>query len=205
MTDAADTPENEDDENAPTPGWDAIDAALTALYPDQEPVHFGTALPMSLGGDDPLNGISVYKNLVPVPHFHFITYGFSELFDKEFDEPEISGFGFELTFRLACAADDTDPPDWVIDFLQNLARYIFSTGNPLGQNHYVDLRGPISLDHKTEITCVAVAADPQLGEFNSPNGRAEFLQLVGICSDEYELVQDWDCSRMLQELAKVTP
>ncbi|MBS0263271.1 MAG: suppressor of fused domain protein, partial [Planctomycetes bacterium] len=33
----------------------------------------------------------------------------------------------------------------------------------------------------------------------------EFLQLVGICGDEYELVQDWDCSRMLQELAKVTP
>ena len=74
-------------------GWDAIDAALTPIYGKQEPRHYGTILPAMLGGDDPLQGISVYKNLSPKPHYHFVTYGFSELYEKESDDPEYSGYG----------------------------------------------------------------------------------------------------------------
>ena len=42
-------------------GWDAIDQALAQVYGEQEPKHYGTLIPYSLGGQDPLDGISVYK------------------------------------------------------------------------------------------------------------------------------------------------
>jgi len=40
--------------------------------------------------------------------------GFTDLFVKETDDPDESGFGFELTFRLARDADDTKPPIWAL-------------------------------------------------------------------------------------------
>jgi hypothetical protein len=86
-----------------TPGWDAINAALAPLYAGQEPRHYGTALPYTLGGQDPLDGISVYWADAPVPHWHYITYGFSELYAKESSDADTSGYGFELTFRLAAS------------------------------------------------------------------------------------------------------
>ncbi len=35
-------------------GWDAIDSVLLPIYGDREPRHYGTILPMMLGGNDPL-------------------------------------------------------------------------------------------------------------------------------------------------------
>jgi suppressor of fused len=186
-------------------GWKAIDAALKALYGDREPKHYGTILPAFLGGNDPLDGISAYKNLEPLPHFHYVTYGFSELYEKENEIAELSGFGFELTFRLACGAADEDPPMWVFNFLQNIARYVFSTGNALGEHHHVDLNGPIALTEETQICCVALAKDQQLGEIDSQNGHVTFLQVVGICADEYDLVKCWDCGRMLEYIGRLWP
>ena len=34
-------------------GWNAIDAALRPLYPDQEPKHWAAILPMMIGGTEP--------------------------------------------------------------------------------------------------------------------------------------------------------
>lgn len=50
----------DDHDDTDTPGWDAINAALAPLHAGQEPRHYGTALPYTLGGQDPLDGISVY-------------------------------------------------------------------------------------------------------------------------------------------------
>lgn len=65
-----------------TSGWDAIDKAMEELYGEQEPKHYGTSIPYMLGGPDPLDGISVYALNTPMPHWHFVTYGFSELYEK---------------------------------------------------------------------------------------------------------------------------
>src|ERR1700679_2089959 len=90
-------------ESAPesTKGWDAIDAALVKIYGDAEPLHYASAIKWMLGGPDPLDGVSVYKRERPSPHWHFVSYGLTELYVKESDDTEVSGFGFELTFRLA--------------------------------------------------------------------------------------------------------
>src|SRR5262245_58672455 len=92
------------------PGWHAIDAACERLYPDQtEPLHVASA-PHPPIGEGLIYGISAYRAKDPA-HWHFVTYGFSELYAKESDDPEVSGWGFELTFRLARGREEL-PPNW---------------------------------------------------------------------------------------------
>lgn len=40
----------------------------------------------------------------------------------------VSGFGFELTFRLKKEANETHPPTWPAVVLQMLARYVYQSG-----------------------------------------------------------------------------
>jgi suppressor of fused len=182
--------ESLDDHEVEPIGWDAIDGALARIYGGREPKHYGTILPMMLGGNDPLQGISVYKNVSPEPHYHFVTYGFSELYEKESDDPEFSGFGFELTFRLACGADDPDePPPWPLNLLQNLARYVFKSGNAFDERHHMTLNGPIAIGQSTDITAIMLILDPELQEIDTRNGHVKFLQIVGLCEDEYGSIQ----------------
>ena len=65
-----------DDELDPcTIGWDAITAECERVYPGQtDPMHFGTLISWRLGGDSPLDGISVYDD---GDNWHFVTYGLS--------------------------------------------------------------------------------------------------------------------------------
>ncbi len=191
-----------------TPGWDAINAGLAALYPGQEPKHFGTALPYTLGGNDPLDGISVYWAESPRPHWHYVTYGFSELYDKQSDDAADSGYGFELTFRLAVApgqgADDA-PPVWPMNLLQNLARYVFSSGNVFEAGHHLDANGPIALDTDTVLRHLALVEDPQLPPRDTPNGRVRFLQIVGLADDEMAAVRRWSTQGVLDALLPAMP
>ena len=90
---------------------------VITIYGEQEPKHYGTLVPYSLGGEDPLDGISTYKSGTPVPHWHFVTYGFSELYEKELDNTEYSGYGFELTFRLVRNEDEEEPPAWALNVI----------------------------------------------------------------------------------------
>ncbi|WWW36681.1 suppressor of fused domain protein [Stenotrophomonas rhizophila] len=191
-----------------TPGWDAINAALVALYPGQEPRHFGTALPHTLGGNDPLDGISVYWAESPRPHWHYVTYGFSELYNKQSDDAADSGYGFELTFRLAAApgqGPDDAPPVWPMNLLQNLARYVFSSGNVFEAGHHLDANGPIALDTDTVLRHLALVEDPQLPARDTPNGRVRFLQVVGLADDEMAAVRRWSTQGVLDALLPAMP
>jgi hypothetical protein len=185
-----------DDGDLAAPGWDAIHAALLPLYGSQEPLHYGVILSAQLGGQDYLQGISAYSVPQPQPHWHFVTYGFSELYDKESDDPAVSGFGFELTFRLA-KGDVAQPPDWALGFLQNLGRYVFRTGNAFDPGHYLDLNGPIALGVDTDIRAIAFRDDDALLARDTPNGRLRFLQVVGITLDELEAIKRWKTARVL--------
>ncbi|HEY4057355.1 MAG TPA: suppressor of fused domain protein [Kofleriaceae bacterium] len=193
------------DEDRGSPGWEAIDAALRPLYGDMKPAHVGTAIPYSLGGPDPLPGLSAYPRTEPVPHWHFVTYGFTELHEKESTEGDESGFGFELTLRLARRLDEDVPPIWALNFLQNLGRYVFGTGNRFAAGHKMGLNGPIELDSQTKITAICFADDPELGELESANGKARFVQIVGITDDEYKLIQEWSTTGLTEILAKKLP
>ncbi len=89
--------------------------------------------------------------------------------------------------------------------LQNLARYVFRTGNPFGVGHHVPLNGPIALGADTEIQSVAFALDPELGEIDTAHGKVEFLQMVGITRDEARAIKRWSSTGMLELLAARDP
>jgi suppressor of fused len=179
-------------------GWDAIDAALLPIYGDAEPLHWGTVIKYRLGGPDPLDGVSAYRRDAPVPHWHLISYGMSELYEKESDDPEVSGWGFEFTIRVARKPTDDEPPLWAVSFFQNLARYVFDSGNVFESGHHMNLNGPIALDNpETIIRAIAFAEDPELPALDTPNGKLQFLQIVGISVDELQAVLGWNTEGFL--------
>jgi hypothetical protein len=193
------------EEPEPRPiGWYAITDACKRAHGEQEPRHWGTILSSFLGGKDPLHGISAYAVDAPVRHWHFISYGFSELYEKEWENPAVSGFGFEVTLRLA-RNDEAEPPGWALNFLQNLARYVFQTGNGFEPGHHVDLNGPIALGSPTKIKAIAFMEDPQLGTMETPNGRVQFLQIVGITLDELRAIKRWDTKKFLESTRDALP
>lgn len=197
--------EIQDDDEVNTSGWDAITAQLARIYGDQEPLHWGTLIGYRLGGPDPLDGISAYRGTGPEPHWHFVTYGLSELYAKESEDPEFSGYGFEFTLRVACAADATEAPAWPLSFLNNVARYVFSTGNVFEPGHHMTLNGPIALDEPCTVTAMAIAQDPELPAIQTPNGAVQFLQVVGLTTDEYDAVLAWNTNGFLRLLQERSP
>lgn len=187
------------------PGWEAIDARLASLYGDQQPAHMGTLLGYRLGGPDPLDGISAYRRELPVPHWHYVTYGLSELYAKESDNPEWSGYGLELTFRLRAAEEDAGAPKWVFNFLQNLARYIFQTGNVLAPGDWMTANGPIALETDTAICSMGFVEDPELPPLDTPHGKLVFTQVVGLTVDEEFAAKRWKTARLLDVLLPHMP
>ena len=180
-------------------GWEAIDAALKAVYGGQKPRHWAAAPHWAVGGNNPLDGISVYQASDP-PHWHFVSYGMSELYGKETDDPEVSGWGFELTLRLR-RYEEGEPPSWPLSLLNNLARYVFESGNEFDLGNHMDLNGPIALGSETAIRAIAFAQDVQLGRIDTPHGRVTFLQVVGLTLDELAAAQAWNTEKFLSVLA----
>lgn len=196
--------EHEDDDEVEAHGWDAIDAVLKPIYGDTEPSHYGTMIPYSLGGPDPIRGISAYKVEAPRPHWHFVTYGFSELYEKESDDPAVSGFGFELTMRVAFSPDEPDPsepPSWTLTLIQSLGRYVFQTGNRFAVGHHMSLGAPLADGVDTRVQAIAVGSDPALpAQIDTPNGTVSFLQLVGLTPEELAAAQAWNTEKLLDLL-----
>lgn len=189
-----------------SPGWDAIDEALRAVYGDAEPKHFGTVIKWRLGGPDPLDGVSIYESTsFGVPHWHYVSYGLTELYEKESDDTEESGWGFELTFRLRRATTDQDPPIWPINLMQNLARYVFSSGATFSSGHHMNANGPIALDRETKLTTLLFVDDPELTARATPHGRVRFVQVVGATLDELDAARAWNTDDLLALLAQHTP
>ncbi len=191
------------EEETKSPGWAAIDGALKAVLGDRKPdEHYGTFIRYSLGGPDPLDGLSVYREPT---HWLYVTYGFTELYEKESDEPESSGYGFELTFRLRHDGSEAKAPQWPLSFLQNLARYVFKTGNIFAPGDHLNLNGPIALDHPTEIRAALFAEDPQLKPTDCENGQANFVEVVGVTLSELGAVLRWNTLGVLGVMAKENP
>lgn len=217
---APEAPSVEDDGDEAV-GWDAVEAVFTEAYPGQEPQHWGTILSYRLGGNDPLTGVSAYRATEPVPHWHYVTYGYSDLFGEDLEQrrdagapvedPSTfpSGFGTEMTFRLAdpAAADpEATAPVWVVSLMQNLARYTFQSRNVIRAGHHLDANGPIALDSGTALTGLTALAfldDPLHPDtLQTPHGTVDLVNAVGITADELVAVQTGDTRSVLAILAE---
>jgi hypothetical protein len=178
--------------DAAAPGWDAIDARLREVYGEQEPLHWGSVIKYMLGGPDPLDGISAYEcRDGGVSHLHFCSYGYSSLYyDEESAAGEFSRFGFEMTFRLATPLPPPEQPDWVLNLLNNLARYVFKSGRWFEPYHWIPANGPLRLDYPTELVGLAFVLDPALARIDTPHGPVEFVQAFGITAGEMERIKN---------------
>lgn len=193
-----------DTTNPASSGFDAIAQKMQQLYPNQKGFYSRPSLPYAFGGKDPLDGVEVRKSERSVPHWHYVTYGFTELYEKENDDPDESGYGFELTFRLQCTGEE-QPPTWPVSLLQNLARYVFSSGNPFGPGHHINGNGPIALGTDTKLTALGFQIDPELGEMDTPNGHMAFLQAVALTEDEMDALMCWDGEKFLAAMEEQIP
>ena len=200
-----------DAEHGTALGWDAITAASAVVYPGQTPHRWVTLVSRAVGGDDPLDLIAVYRATDPQPHWHYVTYGLSDVLSAA-DPPSdlspalasvASGFGFELTFRLvdpAAADPDAHPPVWPTTLLSGLARYVVDTSNVFAPGHFISTHGPLTTSVPTGLVALGFVEDPDLGTISAPHGQVRFLQAVGLTADEVDLGSAWAMGSFLDLL-----
>lgn len=184
-------------------GSRAIDAHVDAADGGPAVQRFQPPAPPKFSGGRPLDSVTIHRvSLSEQPeHWHLVTYGLSELEYKETDDPAVSGWGFELTMRLA----GDEQPLWAVDLLNNLAAYVWTTGHPFGAGHHVDLSGPMRLKSKTALTAAVAVADPGLAPLQGPFGLVEFVQLVGVDAAELEACRAWSTRGVIELLARDNP
>ena len=176
-------------EEIAAPGWDAITAAFDALYPGQDsPLHFGCLIPWRLGGPDPLQGISVYD---AGDCFHFVTYGLTDLYEKEGNDPNYSGFGYEFTLKLRKAGleDEMAEQRGIAGILQSLARLTFEKGEQFYPNEYIYTGQEAGMDTRgiSKLTGFITAED-EAGTIDTPNGKVDFIKLIGVTDAELKAI-----------------
>lgn len=173
------------------PGWDAITARFESIYPGQtNPQHYGTIVKYWFGGNDPLDGISIYDG---GDFWHFVTYGFSDLYEKHpEDDPEWSGAGFELTVKMKKLSwiDESEIKN-IAGILQSLARYAFSSQRGFKPYEYIWTKQTNGFDMKGKSKLTGFAAMPdEAGIIETPHGKVEFICVVGLTDRELRSIVD---------------
>lgn len=167
-------------------GWQCISNECDRVYPGQEdPKHYAPIIKWEFGGNQPLDGISVYDG---GDYWHFVTYGFSELYEKETDDKKISGYGMEFTFKLKKDnyADEEAEIKCICGILQYFAKTTFNYGEVFGPYEYLYSGQTEGIDTKKQsnITAFITIPDTQFKKLNTPNGTVEFVELIGVTNDE---------------------
>lgn len=172
------------------PGWDAITSEFERIYPGQiNPKHYGVLLGYELGGNDPLQGISVYD---AGDSWHFVSYGLTELYNKTSSNAEISGYGMEFTFRLkkGCYDDEESEIKCICGILQQLARTTFQKGELFlpYEYMYTGQTAGIDVKQKSKLTGFISIPDTRAKEIETPNGKVMFVEFIGVTDDELRAI-----------------
>ena len=172
-------------------GWDAITEECERKYKGQNPQHFGTLIKWNFGGNDPLDGISVYDG---GDYFHFVTYGLSELYEKESENKDISGYGMEFTFKLKKDNYENEEAELkcICNILQSIARLTFTKGEIFKPYEflYTGQTQGIDAKMKSNITGFITIPDTDFNPIDTPNGKLIFVEFIGVTNDELLSVKD---------------
>ena len=174
------------EEDPGTAGWDAIEKEFLRAYPGQtEPKHYGTLVKWVFGGNDPLDGISIYDG---GEYYHFVTFGLTELYGKESRNTELSGYGYEMTLKLKKEGLEDEEAELrnVCGILQTIARITFTKSECFFPNEFIYTGQKEGMDAKqtSQLTGFIVITDPTVNTIETPNGRVEFRELVGATDAE---------------------
>ncbi len=174
------------------PGWDAIDEEAKRIYPSQEsPKHYGALIKWRLGGPDPLDGISIYDG---GDYWHFVTYGLSELYEKESENKEWSGYGMEFTFKLKKDKYENEEMEikCICGLLQQIARITFNNGEIFNPYEYLYTGQTTGIDSKqiSNITGFITIPDTKFQTLNTENGRVDFVEFIGATDAELKALKN---------------
>lgn len=169
-------------------GWDAITEEFERIYPEQkEPKHYGTLIDWQFGGNDPLRGISIYDG---GDCWHFVSYGLTELYEKESEVKEISGYGFEFTLRLKKDnyEDEERELKGICGIFQTIARATFTIGSIFRPYEFIYTGQKTGMDskEKSNITGFITIPDVKANPLDTPNGKMEFVELIGVTDNELQ-------------------
>ena len=178
-------------EDTTSPGWDAIDKLCAEVYKEQKnPKHYGTLISYQFGGKDPLQGISIYDG---GSYWHFITYGLSELYEKESPVKEVSGYGMEFTFKLKKDNYENEENEirCICGILQSIARITFTTGEIFNAYEYLYTGQTEGIDYnrKSKLTGFITVEDDKFHSIDTPNGKVNFIEFIGVTDSELKALQ----------------
>jgi hypothetical protein len=187
------------------PGWEAIDIWVGSRYPGQVPHQYSSSTAYDLGSASPLPAITVWESK---ESWHFVSYGLSELFEKSSPKPGVSGFGFELSFRLRRDADEAQPPVWALRLLQAIGGSVLRNKQGIDSGHCINIGGPIvppGTGVQSELTGFVCIPDVRLGKMEEgPFGSVLFLQLVGLDAEELALFREYELRAVVDALAELS-
>ena len=190
-----------------TEGWDAIVEACEKVYPHQkEPLHYGTLVSWRLGGNDPLDGISIYDG---GDYWHFVTFGLSELYEKESSDPKVSGYGMEFTLKLKKGYGDDDAQiRGICGILQTLARITFQNGEVFREYEYIytGQKEGMDIQQTSLLTGFITALDSDIQTIVTPFGKVDFIELIGATDQELQALQNHQCTvkELHQKIGDIT-
>lgn len=181
-----------DTETINTIGWDSIEAEFFRVYPTQiNPKHYAPLIKWKFGGPDPLDGINIYD---AGDFWHFVTLGLTELYDKESQNKEISGYGFEFTYKLKKGCYDNEEAEIkaACALLQQLGKIVVVDKAIIKPNEYLYTGQTTGIDSasRSKITGFITMADNVVNTINTPNGKVEFLQLIGVTDSELKAIME---------------
>ena len=169
-----------------SPGWDAITNECKRVYKNQDnPIHYGTLISWDLGGDDPLEGISVYES---EEYYHFVTYGLTELYDKSSSNKDVSGYGMEFTYKLkkGCYENLESEIKSMCKIFQQIARITFLNGEVFNEFEYLYTGQKEGLDSRSvsKITGFITVLDETFNSVDTVNGKVKFVEFIGVTDSE---------------------
>ena len=182
-------------------GIDDIENEVKRIHPLWENARYYTPkTAWESGGTEPLEQISIHKE---EDYFHFITYGLTELHDKESKDQTKSGFGTELTLKLKRGEYKNQSEErkellYIALLLQKFAKYIIQENSivkPYEDTYLVkgsSLRKNIGIDiaGTSNIVAFITVPDKDLQSLETPYGRVDFIALIGITKKELQAIRN---------------
>lgn len=170
-----------------TRGRDMIYETFDILYHKKPfdclaPMHHWKAT-----GKDPLEVVEMYD---AGDYWHFVSLGLSELYEKVSDNPEISGFGMELTFKLKKddSIDFDEEKQAIYKNMQIIATAAYIDGMIFKPYEYIytGQTDGIDYNHKSNLVGFITIPDPSVASMMTPNGKVEFIELIGVTKEEMD-------------------
>lgn len=167
-------------------GMEAIDKEVESVYPTNSLHTNYVALERwDLGGTDPLDRVTIHDG---GEYYKYVTYGLTELYDKESKDQTKSGFGMEFTFKLKKAAfkDEEKELKNVVGVLQTIARSTILNGEIFKPYEFVYTSQTEVMDteQKSNISGFIIVPDKELESLDTPYGRIDFLAFIGVTKEE---------------------